>query len=190
MKTDARHASVIILPVLAALGSVAFATQDKYTVRVPNGLAFSEFQGVRGLADRRRQPVGRRDGCDPRQSRDDRCLPGGPASPATASSSPTKPQDGESPLADDTERGSPCSDNGAGHPERHRFYGEGQQALPGHRWMGIRPVRRRSRVRHFHAAWERRCVRGRVPYDSAGEGLRFHGVSEAVNGDWADGLSG
>jgi hypothetical protein len=45
MKTDARHASVIILPVLAALGSVAFATQDKYTVRVPNGLAFSEFRG-------------------------------------------------------------------------------------------------------------------------------------------------
>ena len=45
MKTNAMPASVVILPVLAALGSVAFATQDKYTVRVPNGLAFSEFRG-------------------------------------------------------------------------------------------------------------------------------------------------
>ena len=31
--------------VLAVLGGIAFAAQDKYTVRVPNGLAFSEFRG-------------------------------------------------------------------------------------------------------------------------------------------------
>jgi hypothetical protein len=31
--------------VLAALGSIALAAQDKYTVRVPNGLAFSDFRG-------------------------------------------------------------------------------------------------------------------------------------------------
>ena len=30
---------------LAALGSIALAAQDKYTVRVPNGLAFSDFRG-------------------------------------------------------------------------------------------------------------------------------------------------
>ena len=31
--------------VLAALGSIALAAQDKYSVRVPNGLAFSDFRG-------------------------------------------------------------------------------------------------------------------------------------------------
>jgi len=30
---------------LAALGGIALAAQDKYTVRVPNGLAFSDFRG-------------------------------------------------------------------------------------------------------------------------------------------------
>jgi Cytochrome P460 len=30
---------------LAVLGSMAFAQQDKYTVQVPSGLAFSEFRG-------------------------------------------------------------------------------------------------------------------------------------------------
>jgi hypothetical protein len=33
--------------VLAVLGSGAFAAQDKYSVRVPNGLAFSDFRGTR-----------------------------------------------------------------------------------------------------------------------------------------------
>ena len=31
--------------VLAVLGSMALAQQDKYAVQVPNGLAFSEFRG-------------------------------------------------------------------------------------------------------------------------------------------------
>jgi hypothetical protein len=31
--------------VLAVLGGIAFAAQDKYTVRVPGGLAFSDFRG-------------------------------------------------------------------------------------------------------------------------------------------------
>jgi len=38
--------SVVVIIVLAAvLGSIALAAQDKYTVKVPNGLAFSEFRG-------------------------------------------------------------------------------------------------------------------------------------------------
>jgi hypothetical protein len=31
--------------VLAVLGGMAFAQQDKFTLQVPNGLAFSEFRG-------------------------------------------------------------------------------------------------------------------------------------------------
>jgi cytochrome P460 len=33
---------------LVVLGGIAFAAQDKYTVKVPGGLAFSEFRGYEG----------------------------------------------------------------------------------------------------------------------------------------------
>ncbi len=36
---------VITAAALAALGSIALAAQDKYTVKVPDGLAFAEFRG-------------------------------------------------------------------------------------------------------------------------------------------------
>ncbi len=35
---------VIIVVLLAVLGSIALAAQDKYTLQVPNGLAFSDFR--------------------------------------------------------------------------------------------------------------------------------------------------
>ena len=36
---------ITIVASLAALGGIALAAQDKYTVQVPGGLAFSEFRG-------------------------------------------------------------------------------------------------------------------------------------------------
>ena len=36
---------MIIAALLAVLGGMALAAQDKYSVQVPNGLAFSEFRG-------------------------------------------------------------------------------------------------------------------------------------------------
>ena len=39
---------VIIAVVLVGLGGNAISAQDKYTVKVPNGLAFSEFRGYEG----------------------------------------------------------------------------------------------------------------------------------------------
>lgn len=39
---------VIIAVVLAVLGGRAISAQDKYTVQVPDGLAFSEFRGFEG----------------------------------------------------------------------------------------------------------------------------------------------
>lgn len=37
--------SVILLVLLAAVGTIALAAEDRYTVKVPNGLAFSDFRG-------------------------------------------------------------------------------------------------------------------------------------------------
>ncbi len=36
---------VIVTGLLAGLGGAAFSAQDKYTLQVPNGLAFSDFRG-------------------------------------------------------------------------------------------------------------------------------------------------
>jgi hypothetical protein len=44
---------VIIVVMLAAFGGVVLAAQDKYTVKVPNGLAFSEFRGTNSKLSRR-----------------------------------------------------------------------------------------------------------------------------------------
>src|SRR5512139_899604 len=45
MESKKIPAIVIIVVLLAVLGSMAISAQDKYTVKVPNGLAFSEFKG-------------------------------------------------------------------------------------------------------------------------------------------------
>jgi hypothetical protein len=67
--------SVIVIAALAAvLASIALAAQDKYTVRVPNGLAFSEFRGIRKLAGCCCQSDRKRDQGDRRESRDDQGL--------------------------------------------------------------------------------------------------------------------
>ena len=45
MKRPPAPAILIIVILLAVLGSMALAAQDRFTVQVPNGLAFSEFRG-------------------------------------------------------------------------------------------------------------------------------------------------
>ena len=45
MKSKNIPAIVLIAFSLAIVGNMAIAAQDKYTLQVPNGLAFSEFKG-------------------------------------------------------------------------------------------------------------------------------------------------
>ena len=45
MKDKRMLTIAIIAGVLVAAGGKAISTQDKYTVKVPGGLAFSEFRG-------------------------------------------------------------------------------------------------------------------------------------------------
>jgi hypothetical protein len=40
-----KNLSAIVIIALAVLGSTAVAQQDRFTLRVPNGLAFSDFRG-------------------------------------------------------------------------------------------------------------------------------------------------
>ena len=45
MKRTSIPPTVAVVALLAAVGGVALAAQDKYTLKVPGGLAFSEFRG-------------------------------------------------------------------------------------------------------------------------------------------------
>ena len=54
MKRIPFSAILIIVAVLAVVGGMALAAQDRYTVKVPNGLSFSEFKGYENWAGSRR----------------------------------------------------------------------------------------------------------------------------------------
>ncbi len=45
MKFTSIRSTVTVVALLAALGGIALAAQDKYALQVPGGLAFSEFRG-------------------------------------------------------------------------------------------------------------------------------------------------
>ena len=45
MKKKSTHLTVVVGVFLSAVASLALAAQDKYTLKVPGGLAFSEFRG-------------------------------------------------------------------------------------------------------------------------------------------------
>lgn len=51
MKRNPFPTIMIIAVSLAALGGMALAAQDRYTLKVPNGLAFSEFRGYENWRD-------------------------------------------------------------------------------------------------------------------------------------------
>ena len=100
MKRTPFSMTMIAAVSLVVAGGIALAAQDKYTVKVPGGLAFSEFRGYEGwqvVATSQNDKSGR---CDPRQSRDDRRLPGWRSCQWQAF--PRRLQDGEDPL--DTEK--------------------------------------------------------------------------------------
>ena len=50
-RISSRAIVIIIAVLLAVLGSMALAAQDKYTVKVPNGLEFSDFRGYEDWKD-------------------------------------------------------------------------------------------------------------------------------------------
>src|SRR5438094_10338586 len=48
MKSKRLRTIAIVAALVSALGGSAMSAQDKYTVKVPGGLAFSEFRGYEG----------------------------------------------------------------------------------------------------------------------------------------------
>jgi hypothetical protein len=128
----------IVVVLCAVLGGVAFAAQDRFTVKVPNGLAFSDFRGyetwqdvaasqteasLKVIAANNVMINAYRQG-----------VPGNgkpfPEGSKIVKIEWTSKKSTESPVFRD----------GAGHAEVGFVHRKGYQEIPGHQGIGIRPV--------------------------------------------------
>ena len=124
---------VIVAVVLAVSGVAAVSAQDKYTLKSPSGIAFSDFRGSRTGRCLQR-PDRRSAQGDRRQSGDDRRLPGRHSRRRQAF--PRRLQDREAPVKPKKSTEAPFDVNvpDTFTQARHR---EGQQEVPGERRMGL-----------------------------------------------------
>jgi hypothetical protein len=111
LATSAAGAAIAVM--LAVLGGRAISAQDKYTVQVPNGLAFSEFRGFEDWPTVAFSQTGDLIEVILANPRDDRGLPGRRSRQRQAF--PRRLQDGKDPLEREKECGGPRSDDCAGH---------------------------------------------------------------------------
>jgi Cytochrome P460 len=174
-----------IVASLAALGGMALAAQDKYTVQVPGGLAFSEFRGYEDWqAVAVSQPEDKLNLILANPVMIDAYRAGVPGNgkPFPDGSKIAKiawnsQQNAESPFSVNV----PDTLAGVGFivKDSTRFSDTGG-------W-GYAQFDYDPRLRHVHAQYivtgERRQVRGRVPFDSGGERLHFHRIREEVSGE-------
>ena len=148
MKRILSGVAMFVVLLLAVLAASADSAQDKYTVKVPGGLAFSEFKGYESWQlvsisqDGGKMAVilGNPTMIEAYQAGipgNGKPFPDG-AKMAKIHWTPKKME--TFPAAD-----------GAGHAARRRLHGEGQQAVRGQRRLGIRRVRVRRRDRHVQA---------------------------------------
>ena len=147
---------------LAVLGGLAIAAQDKYTVKVPGGLAFSEFRGYEAW-----QTIS--------ISRNEKVMAVILGNPAMIDAYQAGIPANGKPVPDGAKMAKvhwipkpnavlPGGDR-AGHPAERGLHGEGQQEVRGQRRMGICRVRlqRRSPIRSRPAPRLARRRRGTTP---------------------------
>ena len=142
-----RAGAMVALAVLAT--GAAISAQDKYTLKVPGGLAFSEFKGYESW-----QTIS--------ISHTARCVAvilGNPAMidaykagiPGNGKPFPDGARMAKIHWAPKKNVAAPGAPTVAGTLHRCRFHGEGQQALRGRRRLGICRVQVRRRDRYVHA---------------------------------------
>jgi hypothetical protein len=129
---------IIVAVSVAVVGGIALAAQDKYTLQVPNGLAFSDF---RGYEDWQVVSV----------SQTEELLKVMVANPVMIDAYKAGVPGNGKPFPDGSKIAkiewklkksteAPFFRERAGHLARHLFHREGHQEIPGHEGMGIRRV--------------------------------------------------
>ena len=171
---------VTVVLLLAAVGGFALAAQDKYTVQVPDGLAFSEFRGyeewqviaVSQTGDLLVAILGNPETIAAFQAG----VPGN-GKPFPDGSKMAKIHWNQKKSAE-----APAPTMVPDTLHDIDFMVRDSKEVRGRRQLGIRPIQLRRRVRHVHALGDRRQLRDRVPHDREGKGLRVHGLPEEVSG--------
>ena len=171
---------------LAVLARTGMSAQDKYNLKVPGGLAFSEFRGYEDWAvvavhhteDLVKVVVGNPVTMDAFRAG----IPGnGKPFPDGSKMAKVEWRPKKSPDA-------PYDVTVPGTVYDLDFMVKGRHKVHGQRRMGICRLQARRRVGHVYArhansqaaAGERRQVWLRVPHDSEGKRLRLHGVRETL----------
>jgi hypothetical protein len=134
MKTIPFGAIAIVAALLAVLGSIALAAQDRYTLKVPNGLAFSEFKGYENWED---VAVSQTEGSLKVIGANDTMINAyREGIPGNGKPFPGL-HDCEDRVVAKEEYRVPLLRGGAGHAENGVVHREGFQEIPGHGRMGI-----------------------------------------------------
>ena len=171
----------------AALGGLALAAQDRYSLQVPGGLAFCRLPRIRRLAGHRRQSQRRQARNDPRQSRDDRGLQGGHSRQRQAF--PRRRAGWRRSIGrrrrTESQPGEPIVP-GALHDvdfmvkDSKKFADSGGWGYAQFEYDPASETFRPGDTNRLAAAGARRQMRLRLPHDRGGQGLRVHRLSEAV----------
>ena len=170
--------------VLAVLGAVVLFAQsqdnDKYSLKSPSGIAFSDFRGYEDWAD-------------VSSARTDEILKVIVANPTMIKAFKAGVPGNGQPFPDgsmivklqwkhEEEHGGPFRRGGARRLFPGFRDGKGQQEIFEKRRMGIRGVQLRCRIGQVHGRCQKPFrLRIRVPYASEGEGLHLPPVPEALN---------
>ena len=123
---------------LCVLVAMAIAEQDKYTLRVPNGLEFSDFRGseswqvvsVSQTEELLKVMVANPTMIDAYRS----------GVPGNGKTFPDGSKIAKIEVEAEKEHGSPIFSEGAGHLTSRLPHREGQQEIPGYEGMGVRRV--------------------------------------------------
>ena len=167
---------------IALTAGIAFAGQDRYTLKVPDGLAFAEFKGYEKWED---VAVSETQGSV-------KAILANPVMMAAYKKG--IPLDGKSfpegskivkiEWIKKKNRGVTVFCRSSGHPQSGVIHREGLEEIPGYARMGLRAVCLRSGFRHlqtFSAFRNRTRVWTCMPHGRRGAGLHFHSVSEEVS---------
>ena len=180
------QSSMIVIGVLAVLGGTAVYAQDKYSLKSPDGIAFSDFKGYE-------------DWSVVSSARTDEVLKVIVANPAMIKAYKAGVPGNGQPFPDgskiaklqwklEEEHGGPLRRGCARRLHAGFRHGKGQQEISEKRRMGIRAIQLRSRIRQVHGRSQPLGLRTLVPCGREGEGLHLPPVPEALSRDewWRD----
>ena len=172
-------ALAIVVASIAAVGGMALAAQDRSTLKVPNGLPFSDFKGYENwqyVAVSQTEKSVKVIAANPAMMKAYRSgVPGNgkpfPDGSKIAKIEWTAKKSAESPyfvMVPDTLKSL-------------SFIERNAKKFEDLRRLGLRPVPERCRDRHADAVRQRRRLRLQLPHRGRSQGLHLHRISAAVN---------